>query len=82
MEVNIREPGLQGLEKNLSQYKSNVNFYSQRVRGLMQEKMVSHFFDLEHIGSIHDTYVQMIDHCDLNDKEKKKNHLGLCIHMD
>ena len=53
----------------------------------MQEKMISHFSYLEHIGSIDDMYLQMIDHCDPNDKEKKKNHLGLkhskqCIYMD
>ena len=39
----------------------------------MQEKMISHFFDFEHNGSIDDMYVQIIDHCDPNDKEGRES---------
>ena len=71
--------------KRFNQYKSNVNLYSQSVRGLMQEKVISHFFDFEHNCSIDDMHVQIIDHCDPNDE--KENHFEMkhskqCIHMD
>ena len=35
--------------------------------------MISHFFDFEHNGSIDDLYVQIIDHCDPNDKEIRES---------
>ena len=60
--------------ERFNHYKSNVNLYSQRVRGLMQEKMTSHFFLFwTHIGSNDDMYVKIIDQCDPNDKEKRKS---------
>ena len=40
--------------ERFNQYKSNINLYSQGVRGLMQEQMISHFFDFGHNGSIDD----------------------------
>ena len=30
--------------ERFNQHKSNVNLYSQGVRGLIQKKMISHFF--------------------------------------
>ena len=59
--------------ESFNQYKSNVNLYSQGVRGLTQEKMNSHFFDFEHNGSIDDMHVQIIDHYDPNDKGRRKS---------
>ena len=50
-----------------------MNLYIPRVRGLIQEKMISHFFYFEHNGSIDDMYVQIIDHCDPNDKERRES---------
>ena len=32
--------------ESFNQYKLNLNLYSQGVRGLMQDKMISHFFIL------------------------------------
>ena len=59
--------------ERFNQYKSNVNLYSQGVRGMMQEKMISHFFDFEPYGSIDEMYVQIIDLCDPNDKERSES---------
>ena len=72
--------------ERFTQYKSNVNLYSQGILGLMQEKMIFHCFYFDHNGSIDDVYVQIIDHCNPNDK-KEENHFRLkhskqCIHMD
>ena len=50
-----------------------MSLYSQGIRGLMLEKMISHFFDFEHNGSIDDMYFQIIDHCDPNDKERRES---------
>ena len=57
--------------EGFNQYKSNVNLYSQWVRGMMQEKMTSHFFTKNHNGYSNDMSVQIIDHCDPNDKERR-----------
>ena len=43
--------------ERFNQYKSNMNLYSQDVCGLMQEKMIPHFFDFEHNCSIDDMLV-------------------------
>ena len=44
--------------ERFNQYKSNMNLYSQDVRGMMQEKMmIPHFFDFEHNCSIDDMHV-------------------------
>jgi len=59
--------------ERFNQYKSNINLYSQGVRGLMQEQMISHFVDFGHNGSIDDMHVQIIDHCDPNDKERRES---------
>ena len=57
--------------ERFNQYKSNVNLYSQGVHGLMQEKMISHFFDFEHNALIGGMYVQIIGQCGPNDKERR-----------
>ena len=72
--------------ERFTQYKSNVNLYSQGILGLTQEKMIFHCFYFDHIGSTDDMHVQIIDHCNPNDK-KEENHFRLkhskqCIHMD
>ena len=57
------------------QCKSNVNLYSQGVRRLTLEKMISLFLILDtvvHISSIDDVYFQTIEHCDQNDKGKRE----------
>ena len=59
--------------ERFSQHKSNVNLYNQGVLGLMQEKMNSQFFDFEHNGLIGDMHVQIIDHCERNDKERRES---------
>ena len=59
--------------ERFNQYKSNVNLYSQGVRDLRQEKMISHFFTENHNASPQDIRVQIIDHCDPNDKERREN---------
>ena len=48
-----------------NQYKSNVNFYNEDVRGLTQEKMILHFFDASHNGSAKDMSVKIVDYCNL-----------------
>ena len=60
--------------ERFNQYKSNVNLYSQGVRGMMQEKMISHFFTENHNGCSKDMSVQIIDHCDPNDKERRESY--------
>ena len=50
-----------------------MNLYGPGVRGLMQEKTMSHFFDCEHNGSTDNIYVKIIDHYDTNDKEKRES---------
>ena len=59
--------------ERFNQYKSNINLYSQGVRDLRQEKMISHFFTKNHNASPQDIRVQIIDHCDPNDKEPREN---------
>ena len=39
----------------------------------MQEKIISHFFDFEHNGSIDDMHVQIIGHFDPSDKERRES---------
>ena len=60
--------------ERFNQYKSNVNLYSQEVRGMMQEKMISHFFIENHNRCSKDVSVQIIDHCDPNDKEQRETY--------
>ena len=60
--------------ERFNQYKSNVNLYSQGVRGMMQEKTISHFFTENHNGCSKDMSVQIIDHCDPNDKERRESY--------
>ena len=60
--------------ERFNQYKSNVSLYSQGVRGMMQEKMISHFFTENHNGCSKDMSVQIIDHCDPNDKERRESY--------
>ena len=72
--------------ESFNQYKSNVNLYSQGVRGLTQEKMNSHIFDFEHNGSIDDIHVQILTIVIQMIKEEE-NPFGLkrskqCIHLD
>ena len=55
-----------------NQYKSNINLYSQGRRGLMQERVISHFFEQNHNHTYHDIEVQIIDYCDPNDKERRE----------
>ena len=55
-----------------NQYKSNINLYSQGRRGLMQERVISHFFEQNHNHTYLDMEVQVIDHCDPNDKERRE----------
>ena len=60
--------------KRFNQYKSNVNLYSQGVRGMMQEKIISHFLTENHNGCSKDMSVQIIDHFDPNDKERSESY--------
>ena len=55
--------------ERFNQDKSNVNLCSQGVCGLMQEKMI----DFVHNGSTDAMHVQIIDHCDANDKESRES---------
>ena len=79
-------PMVTRFKERFNQCKSNVNLYSQGVRGLIQEKMISQFLDFGHNGFIDDIYVKIIDHCDPNDKDKKNNsgfkHYKQCIYMN
>ena len=60
--------------ERFNQYKSNVNLHSQGVSGMMQEKMISHFFTENHNGCSKGMSVQIIDHCDPNDKERIESY--------
>ena len=42
-------PRLTRFREKFNQYKWNVDLHSQGVCGLMQEKMISHFFDFEQL---------------------------------
>ena len=59
--------------ERLNQYKLNVNLYSKRVLGLMQEKVISYFFDFAHNVSVDDMHVQMIEYSDPNDEEGRES---------
>ena len=61
-------------QERFNQYKSNVNLYSQGVRGMKQEKMISHFFAENHNGCSKDMSVQIVDRCDPNDKERRESY--------
>ena len=41
---------------------------------MMQETMISHFFTENHNGCSKDMSVQIIDHCDPNDKERRESY--------
>ena len=58
--------------ERFNQYKSNINLYRQGRRGLMQESVISHFFKENHDQNYTDITVQIIDHCDPNDKERRE----------
>ena len=59
--------------ERFNQCKSNINLYSQGVGDLRQEKMISQFFTEDHNASPQDIRIQIIDHCDPNDKERREN---------
>ena len=50
--------------QRFNQYNSNMHLYFQGVCRLIQEKVISHFLIL---------HVQIIDHCDPNDKKRRES---------
>ena len=71
MEVNIWIPRLPGLEKGLiSTNQLWIYIVNEFVDWSDARENDTSFFDFEHVGSIDDMDVQIIDHCDSNDKKK------------
>ena len=56
-----------------NQYKSNIKLYGEGRRDFVQEKLIEHFYSQNHHGTYGDMIVQIIDHCDPNDQEKREN---------
>ena len=56
-----------------NQYKSNILQYAEGKRNMKQVKMISHFFSESHQGRYEDISVQIIDHCDPNDQERRED---------
>ena len=56
-----------------NQYKLNIKLYGAGKRGLKQEKLIEHFFCPNHSGTHKDISVQIIDHCDPNDQERRED---------
>ena len=56
-----------------NQYKSNINLYGEGKRGFKQEKLIEHFFCPNHSGTHKDISIQIIDHCDPNDQERRED---------
>ena len=54
-----------------NQRKSNSKLFGEGKRGFKQEKLIEHFFCPNHNGAHKDISVQIIDHCDLNDQERR-----------
>ena len=65
--------GLQYMGTTVNRFRERFNHYSQGVRGVMQEKMISQFCDFEGNGSFDGMYIQITDHCDPNDKERRES---------
>ena len=59
--------------KRFSQYESNIKLYSERRRGIKQEKLISHFFTDKHHGTYDNIKVQIIDYCDANNRERRED---------
>ena len=55
------------------QYKSNIKLKVEESRGFKQEKLTENFFLLSHNGTLEDIKVQIIDCCDPNDQEARKD---------
>ena len=56
-----------------NQYKSNFKLYNEGRKGLMQEKFFQHFEGENHHRSFTDLKVQIIDHCDPNNQERRES---------
>ena len=52
-----------------NQYKSNVKLNGEGRRGFKKEKLIEHILLLSHNGTHEDIKVQIIGHCDPNDRE-------------
>ena len=59
--------------KRFNQYKSNFTLYNEGRRDLMQLKFFEHFSENNHNSNYTDLKVQIIDHCDPNNKEVREN---------
>ena len=55
------------------QYKSNIKLHGEGKRGFKQDKLIEHFFCSNHSGTHKDIFVQVIDHCDSNDQERRED---------
>ena len=56
-----------------NQYKSQINLYGEGRRDMKQKKFVEHFYSENHHGTYKDISVQLIDHCDPNDQERRED---------
>ena len=56
-----------------NQCKSNIKLYREGRSGFKQEKLIEHFFLCSHNGTHEDIKVQIIDHCDSNDREARED---------
>ena len=56
-----------------NQYKSNKKLYRKGRRGFKKEKLIQHFFLCSDNGTHEDIKIQIIDYCDLNDQEARKD---------
>ena len=53
----------------LNQYKCNIKITREARRGFKQEMLIEHFFLCNHNETYEYIKVQIIGHCDRNDKE-------------
>ena len=57
----------------INQYKYSIKLYSEGRKGFKQEQLIEHFLE-----GYNDTYkditVQITDHCEPNDKERKDDY--------
>ena len=56
-----------------NQYKSNIKLYGEGKLGFKQKKLIQHFFVCSHNGTHEDIKVEIIDRCDPNNQEARKD---------
>ena len=66
-------PLSQSFNCDLTNINRTFNLYGEGKRGFKQKKLIKHFFCPNHSGTHKDISVQIIDHCDPNDQERRED---------